>query len=111
VKGNVVWPIDFALIVLVFGEFFLFIAIASYLEKRWKKRQKRKPRGFPFYEAVWTKSKMVVTVYDDHFEISVPSSRVEIERRVKEERKSRCLTVSAETGKVPRSQHCAFVRI
>jgi len=82
-----VWPIDFALIVLIFGEFFLFIAIASYLEKRWKKRQKTKPRGFPFYEAVWTKSKMVVTVYDDHFEISVPSSRVEIERRGKEEKK------------------------
>ncbi|UCF59034.1 MAG: hypothetical protein JSV15_01015 [Candidatus Bathyarchaeota archaeon] len=81
-------PIDFALIVLIFGEFFLFIAIASYLTKRWEKRQKTKPTGFPFYEAVWTKSKMVVTVYEDHFEISVPSSRVEIERRVKEEKEA-----------------------
>jgi len=82
-----VWPIDFVLIVLIFGEFFLFLTIASYLAKRWEKRQKTKSRRFPFYEAVWTKSKMVVTVYDDHFEISVPSSRVEIERRGKEEKK------------------------
>jgi len=74
-------PIDFALIVLIFGELFLYLGIASYLEKRWEKRQKTKTKDFPFFEAVWTKSKMVYTVYPDHLEMFVPSSRVKIEKR------------------------------
>jgi hypothetical protein len=37
-----VGPIDFVLIVLIFGEFFLFMAIASYFGKRKEKREKTK---------------------------------------------------------------------
>ena len=74
--------------VVVFGEFFLFLAIASYFEKRWEKRKKTKPKGFPFYEAVWTKSKMVVTVYPNSLELFFPSSRVTKEKRVKGKKKA-----------------------
>jgi len=78
-----VGPIDFALIVLVFGEFFLFLAIVSHLGKRRERRKKTKTEGFPFFEAVWTKSKMVYTVYPNHLEIFVPTSRVEIQEKRK----------------------------
>ena len=81
------WPIDFALIVLIFGEFFLFLAIVSYFGKRREKRKKTKTKDFPFFEAVWTKSKMVLTVYPDHLEMFVPSSRVKKEKRVKGKKK------------------------
>jgi len=77
-----VWPINFALIVLIFGEFFLFLAIASYFGKRREKRKETKTKDFPFFEAVWTKSKMVLTVYPDHLEMFVPSSKVKREKRV-----------------------------
>ncbi len=80
-------PIDFILIVLIFAEFFLFLAIASYFGKRREKREKTKTKDFPFFEAVWTKSKMVYTVYPDHLEIFVPTSKVEIQE--KQNRKSR----------------------
>ena len=76
-------PIGFALILFIFGELFLFLAIASYLGKRAEKQKKTKTKDFPFFEAVWTKSTMVVTVYPDHLEMFVPSSRVKIEKRVK----------------------------
>lgn len=76
-------PIDFALITLIFGEFFLFLGTASYFGKRTEKRQNTGTKDLPFFEAVWTKSKMVYTVYRDHLEIFVPSSRVEIEKRIK----------------------------
>ena len=75
--------IDFALIVLIFGEFFLFLAIVSYLGKRREKRKKTKTKDFPFFEGVWTKSKIVYTVYPDHLELFVPSSRVEIQEKQK----------------------------
>lgn len=74
-------PIDFLLIALVFGEFFLFLAVASYLGKRKEKREKRKSKDFPFFEAVWTKSKIVYAVYHDHLEIFVPTFRVEIQEK------------------------------
>jgi len=67
---------------LIFGEFFLFLAIASYFGKRREKRNKTKTKDFPFFEAVWTKSKMVLTVYPDHLEMFVPSSKVKREKRV-----------------------------
>jgi hypothetical protein len=66
--------------VLIFAEFFLFLAIASYFGKRREKREKTKTKDFPFFKAVWTKSKMVHTVYLDHLEIFVPTSRVEIQK-------------------------------
>jgi hypothetical protein len=78
-----VGPIDFILIVLIFAEFFLFLAIASYFGKRREKREKTKTNDFPFFEAVWTKSKIVYTVYPDHLEIFVPTSRVEIQEKQK----------------------------
>jgi len=78
-----VGPIDFVLIVLIFGEFFLFLAVASYFGKRREKRKKTETKDFPFYEGLWTKSKIVYTVYPDHLEIFVPSSRVEIQERQK----------------------------
>jgi len=81
-----VGPIDFVLIVLIFGEFFLFLTIASYFGKRKEKREKTKTKDFPFFEAVWTKSKMVYTVYPDHLEIFVPTSRVEIREKQKRAR-------------------------
>ena len=74
---------DIALIVLIFGEFFLFLAVVSYFGTRKEKREKTKTKDFPFFEAVWTKSKMVYTVYPDHLEMFVPSSRVEIQERQK----------------------------
>ena len=74
---------DFALMVLIFGEFFLFLAIASYFGIRREKREKTKTKDFPFFEGVWTKSKMVLTVYPDHLEMFVPSSRVEIQEKQK----------------------------
>jgi hypothetical protein len=76
-------PIDFALVALIFGEFFLFLGTASYFGKRTEKRQTTRTTDLPFFEAVWTKSKMVYTVYRDHLEIFVPSSRVEMEKRIK----------------------------
>jgi len=66
---------------LIFGEFLLLLAIDRYYEIRWKKREKTKTKDFPFYEAVWTKSKIVYTVYPDHLEIFIPSSRVEIQEK------------------------------
>jgi len=78
-----VWPIDLVLIVLIFGEFFLFLAIVSYFGKRREKRKETRTKDFPFFEAVWTKSKMVYTVYPDHLEIFVPSSRVNIQEKQK----------------------------
>jgi hypothetical protein len=41
---------DLILMVLIFGEFFLFLAIAKYLERRGKKRKKTETKDFPFYE-------------------------------------------------------------
>jgi hypothetical protein len=73
--------------VLILAEFFLFLAIASYFLKRREKRNKTKTKDFPFFEAVWTKSKMVYTVYPDHLEIFVPTSKVKIQE--KQNRKSR----------------------
>jgi hypothetical protein len=73
--------IDFLLITFIFGEFFLFLAVASYFGKRKEKREKTKRKDFPFFEAVWTKSKIVYTVYPDHLEIFVPTSRVEIQEK------------------------------
>jgi len=73
-----VGPIDF---VLIFGEFFLFLAIVSYFGKRREKRKKTNTKDFPFFEAVWTKSKMVYTVYPDHLEMFVPTSKVEIQEK------------------------------
>jgi hypothetical protein len=78
-----VGPIDFILIVLIFAEFFLLLAVASYFVKRREKREKTKTKDFPFFEGVWTKSKMVCTVYPDHLEIFVPTSRVEIQEKQK----------------------------
>jgi len=72
-----------ALIVLIFGEFFLFLAIANYLQRREEKHKKTETKDFPFYEGLWTKSKIVYTVYPDHLEIFFPSSRVEIHERQK----------------------------
>jgi len=74
---------DFVLMVLIFGEFLLFLAIASYFGMRREKRKKIKTKDFPFFEAVWTKSKMVLTVYPDHLEMFVPSSRVEVREKQK----------------------------
>ncbi|MFB0567215.1 MAG: hypothetical protein ACETVM_01350 [Candidatus Bathyarchaeia archaeon] len=82
------WTIDFALMVLIFGEFFLFLAIVSYFGMKREKGKKTKTRDFPFYEAVWTKSKMVLTVYSDHLEMFVPSSRVKKQKRVKGKKKN-----------------------
>ena len=73
--------IDFLLIALIFGEFFLFLAVASYLEKRKEKGAKTKSKDFFFFEAVWTKSKIIYAVYPDHLEIFVPTSRVEIQEK------------------------------
>ena len=70
------------MIVFIFAEFFLFLVIASYFGKRSEKRKKTKTKDFPFFEAVWTKSKMVLTVYPYHLEIFVPSSKVKREKRV-----------------------------
>lgn len=72
---------DLALILLIFGEFFVFLAIANYLEKRGKKRKKKETRDFPFYEGVWTKSKLVYTVYPDNLEMFAPTSRIEIQEK------------------------------
>jgi len=72
---------------LIFGEFFLFLAIDRYFGMRREKREKTKTKDFPFYEAVWTKSKIVYTVYPNHLEIFVPSFKVEIQE--KQEPKSR----------------------
>ena len=77
---------DFVLMVLIFGEFFLFLAIASYFGMRREKRKKIETKDFPFFEAVWTKSKMVLTVYPDHLEMFVPSSRVEVQEKQKPNR-------------------------
>jgi len=74
---------DLVLMMLIFGEFFLFLAIASYFGMRREKRKKIKTKDFPFFEAVWTKSKMVLTVYPDHLEMFVPSSRVEVQEKQK----------------------------
>jgi len=68
---------------LIFGEFLLLLAIDHYFGMRREKREKTKTEDFPFYEAVWTKSKIVYTVYPDHLEIFVPSSRVEIQEKQK----------------------------
>jgi len=68
---------------LIFGEFLLFLAIDHYFGMRRKKREKTKTEDFPFYEAVWTKSKIVYTVYPDHLEIFFPSSKVEIQEKQK----------------------------
>jgi len=68
---------------LIFGEFFLFLAIDRYFGMRREKREKTKTKDFPFYEAVWTKSKIVYTVYPNHLEIFVPSSKVEIQEKQK----------------------------
>jgi len=76
-----VGPINLVLIVLIFGEFFLFLAFVSYFGKRREKRKKTKTKDFPFYEAVWTKSKIVYTVYPDHLEIFVPTSKLEIQEK------------------------------
>ena len=81
------WPINFALMVLIFGEFFLFLAVVSYFGMKREKGKKTKTKDFPFYEAVWTKSKMVLTVYPDHLEMFVPSSRVKKQKRVKGKKK------------------------
>jgi hypothetical protein len=75
------------LIALIFGEFFLFLGITSYLGKRRERWLNTQTEDLQFFEAVWTKSKMVYAVYRDHLALFVPSSRVEIERRV--ERKKR----------------------
>ena len=69
--------------VLIFGEFFLFLAIVSYFGLRREKGKKTKTKDFPFYEAVWTKSKMVLTVYPDHLEMFVPSYRIKIQEKQK----------------------------
>jgi len=74
-------PTDFVVIGLIFGEFFLFLAIANYFEKRGEKHKKTETKDFPFYEGVWTKSKLVYTVYPDHLEIFAPTSRVEIREK------------------------------
>jgi len=74
-------PTEFLLIGLIFGEFFLFLAIANYFEKRGEKHKKTETKDFPFYEGVWTKSKLVYTVYPDHLEIFAPTSRVEIQEK------------------------------
>jgi len=76
-----VGPINLVLIVLIFGEFFLFLAIVSYFGKRKEKREKTKTKDFPFYEGLWTKSKLVCTVYPNHLEIFAPTSRVEIQEK------------------------------
>jgi len=70
---------DFALIVFIFGEFLLLFAVDRYFGMKREKREKIETKDFPFYEAVWTKSKIVYTVYPDHLELFVPSTRVEIE--------------------------------
>ena len=80
--------IGVALIVLIFGEFSLFLGVVSYLGKRREKRKTTRTRNFPFFEAVWSKSKMVYTVYRDHLEIFVPSPRVEMEKRDKERKET-----------------------
>jgi hypothetical protein len=74
-------PTEFLLIGFIFGEFFLFLAIANYFEKRGEKHKKTETKDFPFYEGVWTKSKLVYTVYPDHLEIFAPTSRVEIQEK------------------------------
>jgi len=68
---------------LIFGELLLLLAINHYFEMRWEKHKKTKTKDFPFYEAVWTKSKIVYTVYPDHLEIFFPSSRIEIQEKQK----------------------------
>jgi len=73
----------FAFMALIFGEFLLVLAIDRYFGMRREKREKTKTKDFPFFEAVWTKSKIVYTVYPDHLEIFVPSSRVEIQEKQK----------------------------
>ena len=69
--------------VLIFGELFLFLTLASYFGERAEKGKKTKTKDFPFFEGVWTKSKMVYSVYLDHLEIFVPSSKVEIQEKQK----------------------------
>jgi len=73
----------FAFMALIFGEFLLVLAIDRYFGMRREKREKTKTKDFPFFEAVWTKSKIVYTVYPDHLEIFVPSSRVETQEKQK----------------------------
>ena len=72
---------DLVLIVLIFGEFFLFLAIANYFERRGEKYRKTETKDFPFYEGFWTKSKLVYTIYPDHMELFAPTSRVEIQEK------------------------------
>jgi len=71
----------FVIMALIFGEILLLVAINHYFEMRWEKRKKTKTKDFPFYEAVWTKSRLVYTVYPDHLEMFFPTSRVEIQER------------------------------
>jgi len=42
---------------------YLFLAFANYFERRGEKHKKTETKDFPFYEGVWTKSKLVYTVY------------------------------------------------
>ena len=74
---------DFAVIVFIFGEFLLLFAIDRYFGMKREKRKGAKTKDFPFYEGVWTKSKIVYTVYPDHLELFVPSSRVKIQEKQK----------------------------
>ena len=77
------WPITFAFMALIFGEFLLLFAVDRYFGMKREKRKKTKTKDFPFFEGVWTKSKIVYTVYPDHLELFVPSSRVEIQEKQK----------------------------
>ena len=74
---------DFLWIVFIFGEFLLLFAIDRYFGMKREKRKRAKTKDFPFYEGVWTKSKIVYTVYPDHLELFVPSSRVKIQEKQK----------------------------
>ena len=61
----------------------MLFAIDRYFGMKRDKRKGAKTKDFPFYEGVWTKSKIVYTVYPDHLELFVPSTRVEIQEKQK----------------------------